>query len=48
MMAATCVEAESIINYDQEESEIRKLVLSTTGHMIASESIASSAVKTAW
>jgi len=48
MMASACVEAETIINYDQSDSIIREAVLSSFGHMSPSESIASSATKTAW
>ncbi len=48
MMAATCVEAESIINYDQSDSQIRRHVLAAFGNMSPAESIASSAAKTCW
>jgi pyruvate kinase len=48
MMANTCVEAESIIGYDQADTSIRRSVLAQFGVMAPAESIASSAVKTAW
>lgn len=48
MMASTCVEAESIISYDNTDALIREKVLAAYGHMSAAESIASSAAKTAW
>lgn len=48
MMASTCAEAESIIQYDQQDAFIRSQVLLSRGAMDATESIASSAVKTAW
>merc|ERR1712032_47214 len=46
-MAETCVEAESAINNDTLYSAIRNSTLDKFGHLSTSESIASSAVKTA-
>lgn len=46
MMANTCLEAESIINYDAQYASIRSSVLSAVGSITPAESVASSAVKT--
>ena len=50
MMAHTCQEAESILDYDDLFTSIRGRVLAASngGSISASESVASSAVKTAW
>lgn len=47
MMASTCVEAESMIDYDAQFDDIRHKTLKSGVPMTATESIASSAVKTA-
>jgi pyruvate kinase len=47
MMAATCVEAESMIDYDEQYDAIRHTMLTNGVPMSPSESVASSAVKTA-
>jgi pyruvate kinase len=47
IMARTCVEAESAINFDGLYQAVRNSVLSTYGCMDTTESITSSAVKTA-
>merc|ERR1712032_1398048 len=47
IMAETCVEAESAVNNDTLYSAIRNSTLDKFGHLSTSESIASSAVKTA-
>lgn len=47
MMASTCLQAESMIDYDGYYEDIRHAMLSQGAHINASESIASSAVKTA-
>ena len=47
IMARTCAEAESAINFDGLYQAVRNSVLSTIGHMTVAESITSSAVKTA-
>jgi len=47
IMAETCVEAESAINNDTLYSAIRNSTLEKFGHLSTSESVASSAVKTA-
>lgn len=46
-MAETCVEAESAVNFDQLYAATRNSTLEKIGHLSISESIASSAVKTA-
>lgn len=48
IMARVCCEAEAIMNYDAMYQAIRTSVLNEIGYMAASESVASSAVKTAW
>lgn len=48
MMANTCSEAESMIDYDAQFDIIRHKVLNKYGNMTPVESIASSAVKTAY
>lgn len=49
MMAHTCQEAESMIDFDDVFTDIRKRVLeASAGALSPAESIASSAVKTAW
>ena len=48
MMANTCLEAESIMDYVSLSDRIRLNTLSTYGTMGPAESVASSAVKTAW
>ena len=50
MMAHTCQEAESILDYDDLFTSIRKRVLAASNGsgISAAESVASSAVKTAW
>ena len=48
MMANTCVEAESIIDYDGLDFHIRAQTLKKYGYLTAPESICSSAVKSAW
>ena len=48
MMANTCLEAESIVDYVALSDKIRLHTLQTSGPMDAAESVASSAVKTAW
>jgi pyruvate kinase len=47
MMASTCVEAESLIDYDAQYDSIRYKILASQKSIPPSESIASSAVKTA-
>ena len=47
IMARTCVEAERAINFDALYQAVRNSTLSRYGHLSTSESIASSAVKTA-
>uniref|UniRef100_A0A7S2K9E1 Pyruvate kinase n=1 Tax=Leptocylindrus danicus TaxID=163516 RepID=A0A7S2K9E1_9STRA len=47
IMAKTCVEAESCVNFDGLYQAVRNSTLNRFGHMITGESIASSAVKTA-
>ena len=47
IMARTCIEAESSINFDGLYTRVRNSVLSTYGAMSITESITSSAVKTA-
>mmetsp|Transcript_18970 Transcript_18970/g.39504 ORF Transcript_18970/g.39504 Transcript_18970/m.39504 type:complete len:518 (-) Transcript_18970:111-1664(-) len=47
IMARTCVEAESAINFDGLYQAVRNSVLTTYGFMTVAESITSSAVKTA-
>jgi pyruvate kinase len=46
IMAATCVEAESAVNFDSLYQAVRNSTLSRYGSLSTSESIASSAVKT--
>jgi pyruvate kinase len=46
-MSSTCLEAESVINYDANFAAIRTAVLSEDGKISPTESVASSAVKTA-
>lgn len=46
-MSSTCLEAESVINYDAQFAAIRSNVLALNGHITPAESVASSAVKTA-
>ena len=52
MMSATCVEAEAMQDYDSSYRSMRQQVLASKSgrgtHMSTAESIASSAVKTAW
>lgn len=48
MMASTCIEAESMIDYDAAFDHIRHKVLEAKGSISPAESVASSAVKTAW
>lgn len=48
MMANTCIEAENLINYDSTFEKVRQAHLEKFGQMSAEESLASSAVKTAW
>jgi pyruvate kinase len=45
-MGNTCLEAESMVNYDAQYNAIRTAVLSTAAGMTRAESVASSAVKT--
>jgi len=47
IMARTCVEAESAVNFDSLYQAVRNSTLRKYGHLSTSESIASSAVKTA-
>lgn len=47
IMAHTCCEAESAVNFDSLYQAVRNSTLSKYGHLSTSESIASSAVKTA-
>mmetsp|Transcript_17484 Transcript_17484/g.35596 ORF Transcript_17484/g.35596 Transcript_17484/m.35596 type:complete len:511 (+) Transcript_17484:156-1688(+) len=47
IMARTCVEAESAVNFDSLYQAVRNSTLNRYGHLSTSESIASSAVKTA-
>ena len=47
IMARTCVEAESAVNFDSLYQAVRNSTLNKFGHLSTSESIASSAVKTA-
>jgi pyruvate kinase len=47
IMARTCVEAESAVNFDSLYQAVRNSTLRRYGHLSTSESIASSAVKTA-
>jgi len=47
IMAKTCVEAESAVNFDSLYQAVRNSTLRRYGHLSTSESIASSAVKTA-
>jgi len=47
IMARTCVEAESAVNHDSLYQAVRNSTLRKYGHLSTSESIASSAVKTA-
>ncbi|KAL3782751.1 hypothetical protein ACHAWO_003741 [Cyclotella atomus] len=47
IMARTCVEAESAVNFDSLYQAVRNSTLNKYGHLSTSESIASSAVKTA-
>ena len=47
IMAETCCEAESAINFNSLYQAVRNSTLSRYGHLSTSESIASSAVKTA-
>ncbi len=47
MMANTCLEAESMIDYDAQYDRIRHAMIKNLGFISPSESIASSAVKTA-
>jgi pyruvate kinase len=47
MMSKICIEAESIIDFDSQYDDIRHKVLETQSLISPSESIASSAVKTA-
>merc|ERR1711935_681646 len=47
IMAETCCEAESAINFDSLYQAVRNSSLNRYGHLSTSESIASSAVKTA-
>ncbi len=47
IMARTCVEAESAVNFDGLYQAVRNSVLATYGFMTVAESITSSAVKTA-
>ena len=47
IMAKTCVEAESAVNFDSLYQAVRNSTLNRYGHLSTSESIASSAVKTA-
>lgn len=46
-MASTCVEAESMIDYDQAYNNVRDMTLAKWGNLSPEESVASSAVKTA-
>ena len=48
MMANTCVEAESIIDYDGVDTKIRLDTLAAFGCLSAPESVCSSAVTCAW
>ena len=48
MMANICLEAESMIDYDEQYDSIRKAVLSRFGHIDPVESVTSSAVKTSY
>jgi len=48
MMSNTCLEAESMLNFDSIYSSIRKEVLDASASISPAESIASSAVKTAF
>jgi len=47
IMARTCAEAESAVNYDSLYQAVRNSALNRYGHLSTSESISSSAVKTA-
>lgn len=47
IMAETCCEAESAVNFNSLYQAVRNSTLNTYGHLSTSESIASSAVKTA-
>jgi pyruvate kinase len=47
IMAETCTEAESAVNFNQLYQAVRNSTMSRYGHLSTSESIASSAVKTA-
>ena len=47
IMARTCVEAESAVNFGSLYQAVRNSTLNKFGHLSTSESIASSAVKTA-
>jgi pyruvate kinase len=48
MMSNTCLEAESIVDYVSQSDRIRLSTLEAFGPMSPPESVASSAVKTAW
>jgi pyruvate kinase len=48
IMGGTCVEAESMMQLDSCSASLRERVLKKIGRLSAAESVASSAVKTAW